>query len=54
MKNIGVLGVGQAGGNLAEMAAELGFPAALINTNPRDGQVNTKVEKKFFIPGFTA
>jgi tubulin-like protein CetZ len=52
MKSIGILGVGQAGGNIAEIAATMGFPAALINTNPRDGMVNTRVEKKFFVPGY--
>lgn len=52
MKSIGVLGVGQAGGNIAETAAALDFQAALINTNHRDGKVNTRVEKKYFVPGF--
>ncbi|MBM4763519.1 cell division protein FtsZ [Bacillus sp. B15-48] len=52
MKSIGVLGVGQAGGNIAEIAATMGFPTALINTNPRDGKVNTRVENKFFVPGY--
>ena len=52
MKPIGILGVGQAGGNIAEIASTLGFQTALINTNQRDGLVNTKVEKKFFAPGY--
>lgn len=52
MKSIGILGVGQAGGNIAEIAATLGFQAALINTNQRDGLVNTKVERKYFVPGY--
>lgn len=52
MKSIGILGVGQAGGNIAEVAASLGFQAALINTNQRDGTVNTSVERKFFVPGY--
>lgn len=52
VKPIGVLGVGQAGGNIAEIAAAMGFQTALINTNRRDGLVNTRVEKKFFVPGF--
>ena len=51
MKSIGILGVGQAGGNIAEIASALNFPTALINTNQRDGVVNTRVEKKFFFPG---
>ncbi|EKN66690.1 cell division protein FtsZ [Neobacillus bataviensis LMG 21833] len=52
MKSIGILGVGQAGGNIAEIAASMGFQTALINTNQRDGLVNTRVEKKYFCPGF--
>ncbi|MDR6999230.1 cell division protein FtsZ [Neobacillus niacini] len=52
MKSIGILGVGQAGGNIAEIASTLGFQTALINTNQRDGVVNTKVEKKYFVPGY--
>lgn len=52
VKSIGILGVGQAGGNIAEIAATLGFQAALINTNQRDGLVNTKVERKYFVPGY--
>ncbi|OCA90422.1 cell division protein FtsZ [Bacillus sp. FJAT-27225] len=52
MKPIGILGVGQAGGNIAEAASALGFPTALINTNQRDGLVNTRVENKFFVPGY--
>ena len=52
VKPIGILGVGQAGGNIAEIAASMGFQTALINTNRRDGLVNTRVEKKFFVPGF--
>jgi tubulin-like protein CetZ len=52
VKSIGILGVGQAGGNIAEIASNLGFQTALINTNQRDGLVNTKVEKKYFVPGF--
>src|SRR6478609_673646 len=52
MKSVGILGVGQAGGNIAEIAATMGFQTALINTNQRDGLVNTRVEKKFFIPGY--
>jgi cell division GTPase FtsZ len=52
MKSIGILGVGQAGGNIAEIASTLGFQTALINTNQRDGLVNTRVEKKYFVPGF--
>ncbi|WP_286230652.1 cell division protein FtsZ [Neobacillus mesonae] len=52
MKTIGVLGVGQAGGNIAQIAATMGFQTALINTNQRDGIVNTKVERKFFVPGY--
>ncbi|MFK9092133.1 tubulin-like doman-containing protein [Bacillus salipaludis] len=52
MKSIGILGVGQAGGNIAEIAASMGFQTALINTNQRDGLVNTRVEKKFFVPGY--
>ncbi|WP_147534616.1 cell division protein FtsZ [Bacillus marasmi] len=52
MKSIGILGVGQAGGNIAEIASALGFQSALINTNKRDGAVNTKVDKKFFVPGY--
>ena len=51
VKSIGILGVGQAGGNIAEIAAAMNFPTALINTNQRDGIVNTRVEKKFFFPG---
>ncbi|WP_251550151.1 tubulin-like doman-containing protein [Neobacillus muris] len=53
MKSIGILGVGQAGGNIAEIAATMGFQAALINTNQRDGAVNTRVEKKYFVPGYS-
>lgn len=52
MKSIGILGVGQAGGNIAEIASALGFQSALINTNKRDGIVNTKVDKKYFIQGY--
>ncbi|MCH6264306.1 MULTISPECIES: cell division protein FtsZ [Neobacillus] len=52
MKSIGILGVGQAGGNIAEIASTMGFQTALINTNQRDGAVNTKVEKKYFVPGY--
>jgi tubulin-like protein CetZ len=52
MKPIGILGVGQAGGNIAEIASTLCFQTALINTNQRDGLVNTRVEKKYFVPGF--
>ncbi|MGG3471439.1 cell division protein FtsZ [Neobacillus pocheonensis] len=52
MKSVGILGVGQAGGNMAEIASVLGFQAALINTNQRDGAVNTKVERKYFVPGY--
>ncbi|WP_042357382.1 cell division protein FtsZ [Bacillus rubiinfantis] len=52
MKSVGILGVGQAGGNLAEIAATMGYQTALINTNRRDGLVNTRVEKKFFVPGY--
>lgn len=52
MKPIGILGVGQAGGNIAEIASTLGFQSALINTNQRDGLVNAKVEKKYFVPGY--
>ena len=52
MKSIGILGVGQAGGNIAEIASTLGFQTALINTNQRDGLVNTRVEKKYFVPGY--
>src|SRR4051812_3263302 len=52
MKSIGILGVGQAGGNIAEVASALDFQTALINTNPRDGLVNEKVEKKYFVPGY--
>lgn len=52
MKSIGILGVGQAGGNIAEIASALGFQTALINTNPRDGAVNTRVERKYFVPGY--
>lgn len=52
MKSIGILGVGQAGGNIAEIASTLGFQAALINTNQRDGLVNKKVERKYFVPGY--
>ncbi|NMD72600.1 cell division protein FtsZ [Bacillus sp. DNRA2] len=52
MKSIGILGVGQAGGNIAEIASALGFQSALINTNKRDGAVNTKVDKKYFVPGY--
>lgn len=52
VKSIGILGVGQAGGNIAEIAASMGFQTALINTNQRDGLVNTRVEKKYFCPGF--
>lgn len=52
MKPIGILGIGQAGGNIAETASTLGFQTALINTNRRDGLVNTRVERKYFVPGF--
>ncbi|MED1205282.1 cell division protein FtsZ [Heyndrickxia acidicola] len=52
VKSIGILGVGQAGGNVAEIASTMGFPTALINTNQRDGLVNTRVEKKYFVPGY--
>jgi cell division GTPase FtsZ len=52
VKSIGILGVGQAGGNIAEIATTLGFQTALINTNQRDGIVNTRVEKKYFVPGY--
>jgi tubulin-like protein CetZ len=50
VKSIGILGIGQAGGNIAEIASTLGFQTALINTNQRDGLVNTRVEKKYFVP----
>ncbi|MEH7111340.1 cell division protein FtsZ [Neobacillus niacini] len=53
VKSIGILGIGQAGGNIAEIASALNFPTALINTNQRDGAVNTRVEKKFFVPGYS-
>ena len=53
MKSIGILGVGQAGGNIAEIASVLGFQTALINTNQRDGIVNTKVVKRYFVPGYS-
>ncbi|MDR4945332.1 cell division protein FtsZ [Neobacillus cucumis] len=52
-KSIGILGVGQAGGNIAEIAASMGFQAALINTNKRDGTVNARVENKYFVPGYS-
>ncbi len=52
MKSVGILGVGQAGGNIAEIASTMGFQTALINTNQRDGLVNTRVEKKYFVPGY--
>ncbi|MDQ0221386.1 cell division protein FtsZ [Peribacillus cavernae] len=52
MKPIGILGIGQAGGNIAQIASTLGFQTALINTNQHDGLVNTRVEKKYFVPGF--
>ncbi|WP_318502409.1 cell division protein FtsZ [Bacillus sp. T3] len=52
MKSIGILGIGQAGGNIAEFASASGFQSALINTNKRDGMVNTKVEKKYFVQGY--
>lgn len=52
VKTIGILGVGQAGGNVAEVASILGFQTALINTNQRDGAVNTRVEKKYFVSGY--
>ena len=52
MKSVGILGVGQAGGNIAEIASSLGFQTALINTNKLDGAVNTRVEKKYFVPGY--
>jgi tubulin-like protein CetZ len=52
VNTIGILGVGQAGGNIAEIASTMGFQTALINTNQRDGAVNTKVEKKYFVPGY--
>jgi tubulin-like protein CetZ len=52
VKSIGILGVGQAGGNIAEIASSMGFETALINTNQRDGLVNTRVEKKYFVPGY--
>lgn len=52
VKSIGILGVGQAGGNIAEIASSYGLQTALINTNQRDGVVNTKVEKKYFVPGY--
>ncbi len=52
MKSIGILGVGQAGGNIADIASTMGFQTALINTNQRDGLVNTGVEKKYFVPGY--
>ncbi len=51
MKSIGILGVGQAGGNIAEVATTLGFQSAIINTNQRDGLVNKRVEKKYFVTG---
>ena len=53
MKSIGILGVGQAGGNIADIASTMGFQTALINTNQRDGLVNTGVEKKYFVPGYS-
>ncbi|WP_394236981.1 cell division protein FtsZ [Niallia oryzisoli] len=52
MKSIGILGVGQAGGNIADIASNMGFQTALINTNQRDGLANTAVEKKYFVPGY--
>lgn len=52
MKSIGILGVGQAGGNIAEIASAFGYQTALINTNQRDGVVNTKVVKRYFVPGY--
>ena len=52
MESIGILGVGQAGGNLAEIASSMGFQTALITSNKRDGIVNTKVERKYFVPGY--
>ncbi|MDQ1146100.1 cell division GTPase FtsZ [Bacillus sp. SORGH_AS 510] len=52
LKSIGILGVGQAGGNIAEIASALGFQTALINTNQQDGAVNTRVERKYFVPGY--
>ena len=51
VKSIGILGVGQAGGNIAEIASTMGFQTALINTNQRDGLVNKRVEKKYFVAG---
>lgn len=53
MKSIGILGIGQAGGNIAEAASSMGFQTALINTNQRDGLVNAKVERKYFVPGYS-
>jgi len=35
VKSIGILGVGQAGGNIAEIATTLGFQTALINKSWR-------------------
>lgn len=52
MKSIGILGVGQAGGNIADVAANLGFQTALVNTNQRDGLANTGVVRKYFVPGY--
>ena len=52
-KAIRILGVGQAGGNIADIASTMGFQTALINTNQRDGLVNTGVEKKYFVPGYS-
>ncbi|GIM47953.1 cell division protein FtsZ [Collibacillus ludicampi] len=51
MKPIGILGVGQAGGNIAEIAATYGFTTAIINTNANDTISNSKVPNKYYVPG---
>lgn len=49
---IGVLGIGQAGGNVAKEAAKVGFLTAAINTSPEDLQsISGAVKHLYHVPG---
>lgn len=49
---IGVLGIGQAGGNVAKEAAKVGFLTAAINTSPEDlASISGVVKHLYHVPG---
>jgi cell division GTPase FtsZ len=51
LRPIGILGIGQAGGNIAEVAANKGFPTAVINTNEQDTTYQESVERRYLVAG---